>query len=640
MKRWSILFLITLFPALVQGAQRRVLAELFTSTTCGPCYSANTYLDSTFHYYAETTSLIRYHTWWPSPGNDPFYLANPSQNEARVNYYNIDAVPTIVVDGNVQSENYTRWRSILTNRASVYSPLEIELDMGTFGLARITLHAEEDFPTGTERIFLVIVEDSIHYNAPNGQRIFYQVMRKIFPSAQGKQVFIEAGETTNVEIPYYINPEWQIEHLRAVVFVQNEFSKVVFQSAVGELPPRPTYGYYLNCERRKAFVAPNDTSSFVFSIMNTGSSIDGYIIRTIERTGTGWDIRLTDNGGSELDSTITHELEPVFYVKFRAPARGGRGTIRISITPESDPSNSQELIFQSLSNDEILVVDDTPSGSDVITSLLDSMGEQYQLWQSYVDGEANPAGISYHAILWDCGESRNITLLPEQENYLRAHLNSRGSLLLAGSGIGAELGEDAFYRVFLGATFIGTHSGLVRIYGIEDDPLTDGLEFNFETRYAEYANPAPYNTAILRYADGECAGIRGGRNGFVYLPINLQDLAPTTARTELLNRIISWLLWYTDVEEASKKPEKFELTISPNPFNYATTITMLLPKDTKANLSVRNILGELIANLTDDNLTSGRHIRVWDAKNIPSGLYLITFEAENTRIIKKAILLK
>ncbi|KPL08331.1 hypothetical protein AMJ71_08440 [candidate division TA06 bacterium SM1_40] len=64
------------------AAQRIVLGELFTNTSCGPCRPANLKLDTLAIEHSATLALIRYHTWWPSSA-DPFYQANIIENTAR-----------------------------------------------------------------------------------------------------------------------------------------------------------------------------------------------------------------------------------------------------------------------------------------------------------------------------------------------------------------------------------------------------------------------------------------------------------------------------------------------------------------------------------------------------------------------------
>ena len=38
---------------------------------------------------------------WPAPGNDPMYLHNTVDNNARRSYYNINSVPHVQLNGNV-----------------------------------------------------------------------------------------------------------------------------------------------------------------------------------------------------------------------------------------------------------------------------------------------------------------------------------------------------------------------------------------------------------------------------------------------------------------------------------------------------------------------------------------------------------
>lgn len=60
-------------------AQRLVLLEEFTSSTCGPCAAANPTIISRLQQNPDKFTAIFYHVGWPSPGNDPMYLHNPQE---------------------------------------------------------------------------------------------------------------------------------------------------------------------------------------------------------------------------------------------------------------------------------------------------------------------------------------------------------------------------------------------------------------------------------------------------------------------------------------------------------------------------------------------------------------------------------
>lgn len=99
----------------------------------------------------------------------------------------------------------------------------------------------------------------------------------------------------------------------------------------------------------------------------------------------------------------------------------------------------------------------------------------------------------------------------------------------------------------------------------------------------------------------------------------------------------------TDVNESyvNNIPASFELSQNyPNPFNPSTKIVYTVSEATNVNLTVVNILGQQVAQLVNDFKNVGTYEVTFDAENLPSGLYLYTFEAGDTRITKKMTLLK
>jgi hypothetical protein len=94
-------------------------------------------------------------------------------------------------------------------------------------------------------------------------------------------------------------------------------------------------------------------------------------------------------------------------------------------------------------------------------------------------------------------------------------------------------------------------------------------------------------------------------------------------------------------EESSGKPVAYALYQNyPNPFNPETKIRFELPEDAFVNLSVYNILGELVSTLVNENLHSGVYYQDFDAKNLPSGLYIYKLKTEKTTFTKKMMLIK
>jgi len=59
----------------------------------------------------------------------------------------------------------------------------------------------------------------------------------------------------------------------------------------------------------------------------------------------------------------------------------------------------------------------------------------------------------------------------------------------------------------------------------------------------------------------------------------------------------------------------------PNPFNPATTISYIIPRETKVKLEVFNMLGQKVGTLVDKKQPAGRYEVVWDATGFTSGIY-------------------
>jgi murein tripeptide amidase MpaA len=78
----------------------------------------------------------------------------------------------------------------------------------------------------------------------------------------------------------------------------------------------------------------------------------------------------------------------------------------------------------------------------------------------------------------------------------------------------------------------------------------------------------------------------------------------------------------------------------PNPFNPSTTIRFDVANTSAVKLVVYDLLGREVTSLVDGNLTVGKHQRVLDLNNSPSGIYFIKMDAEKYSSVQKVVLLK
>ncbi len=78
----------------------------------------------------------------------------------------------------------------------------------------------------------------------------------------------------------------------------------------------------------------------------------------------------------------------------------------------------------------------------------------------------------------------------------------------------------------------------------------------------------------------------------------------------------------------------------PNPFNPETKIKFELPKASFVKLSIYNTLGEEVGNLINEKKDAGIYSIDFNAKNLPSGVYLYRLETNGYTQTKKMLLVK
>jgi uncharacterized delta-60 repeat protein len=65
----------------------------------------------------------------------------------------------------------------------------------------------------------------------------------------------------------------------------------------------------------------------------------------------------------------------------------------------------------------------------------------------------------------------------------------------------------------------------------------------------------------------------------------------------------------------------------PNPFNASTALSYQLPVASRVSLRVYNTAGRLVATLVDGWRAAGKHELTWDARDLPSGMYVYRIQA-------------
>jgi hypothetical protein len=223
-----LLFSLTLFAQ----EQRKVLVEVFTNSHCPLCPPAHTILENYINGpNGDKISYLFYHMVYPYP-DDLLYTQSQQGSDARDAYYNpVSATPQGWFDG-VRQIGYSFWADTLNNLVTTDSPLKIILS-GTRSSSQVNINAEltriGNIPDNDLVLHFVVAED-LFYAGRNGITNHIHVMRKMLPTPDGLSFSINLNETKNLGQNINVDPLWDADSLRFVVFVQSTASKTVYQS--------------------------------------------------------------------------------------------------------------------------------------------------------------------------------------------------------------------------------------------------------------------------------------------------------------------------------------------------------------------------------------------------------------------------
>ncbi len=223
-----------------QTTTRTVFFESFTSSTCAPCASQNPYMSSYLGTKGDTVVSVKYHVGWPSPGNDPMYLHNPTQSYDRRYYYSVNSVPYTKIDGLYTTQSYSNFGTLnyyVNYRLSVATPVAMSVTdvriPGDSIRSTIVVTNLSELPAGSYYLRVMAVENRIVYQSPpgsNGETMFPHVFRKSLPTSQGTVHPVAAGTYTYV-MTYKIDPAWIGNNMYTIGFVQEDNTKEIINVA-------------------------------------------------------------------------------------------------------------------------------------------------------------------------------------------------------------------------------------------------------------------------------------------------------------------------------------------------------------------------------------------------------------------------
>ena len=246
MKRIKVLmvmvgFLCLLITGLAEASNTLALVEAFTSTTCGFCPPSNDRINQIVSDHPDMVAVVRYHMGFPSLG-DPFYADNPTENNARLNYYDVGGIPFAKIGGLLDGTSYESYWIMIQNIYYMESAVEIDLNGGydannRIGRLDVTIRAIDYGVFENLRVRAALTESDIYFRGQNGENIHNQVMRDMLPSAAGTPIEIEDGQTVDLSLSFSIDQTINVENCELVVWLQIDNIQSTFVHQAAKIKP-------------------------------------------------------------------------------------------------------------------------------------------------------------------------------------------------------------------------------------------------------------------------------------------------------------------------------------------------------------------------------------------------------------------
>ncbi len=224
-------------------AQRTVLFEQFTSSTCGPCAANNPTFNALLDNNNAKSCAIKYQMNYPAVG-DPCYTQECTD---RHDYYGVSGIPHVNMtgtrfDGHPFYVNQALLDEDYNNNPGLFAMNVSYKIVGTTLTAYVTSTAQYGIASNNLKLHCAVVEDHVsHSPQSNGETDFYDVMRKMLPNASGTTMTAQtSGQVVNTTLNYTIPAGGGAPivngELRVVAFIQDNLTKEVFQAAYAAAP--------------------------------------------------------------------------------------------------------------------------------------------------------------------------------------------------------------------------------------------------------------------------------------------------------------------------------------------------------------------------------------------------------------------
>ena len=216
-----------------QSVAKKRVVEHFTNTRCSVCASRN---PGFYDALATNTDMIHiaYHPSSPYSAC-LFSTQNKAQNDARTNFYDIyGGTPRFMINSVEKSSSEVQSSNVYEEFKTQTTPVDLKANVAKFGTDEIEISfdikilANNNF--GNIKYFVALVEDTVWYDAPNGEKIHYDVFRKSLTSTSNLPGFkLPELEGNLFSYSDKIKTEtfWNLSRLYAIVILSDNNKKII-----------------------------------------------------------------------------------------------------------------------------------------------------------------------------------------------------------------------------------------------------------------------------------------------------------------------------------------------------------------------------------------------------------------------------
>ncbi len=587
-KFYGIMLLIVTFfmtMSLLADSPRKAMVEEGTNTGCGPCATYNPNFQKWIFENLDVLVPTIYHPHWPS-SQDPFYVNDPTMNDGRVvNYYHINGVPEAELNGQTMSISNPFGTNLNTIRNST-SPLTITLEeevVGNNSTVTVTVHSSQAI--SGKKLRIVVNEYHISYNAPNGERDFYWVARKMLPDYNGLDFSILANETKEFVETYTIKSSWQKSQLYIAAFIQDDNTREVLQAE----HTLKTLSTPMSIDDK--YLALDASSTLTKKVTVTNPSNSSLQVKLAVETAessipTNWEVKLSDynvtvpaNGTKDVTLTIKSDAQAGFaFVSLSAEPIASNVIVIKNILSVYALSNATKYALYVGGNNKVAYLYNAIKGNSKYGSKTAALPLTKDVITHYNPNDKfDLAVLSFDQPHRSALTNTSTGYSTDLANSLRQMVTNgkkvfiTGELELYNSGQSyADPQGRAFLNTTLGITYNGNPKIRVTVdgngyltgiskfnaKGMNGDPISNGLDMTLNDYSNLQSDPYIIFTDIIQATDQKAVpflyydntqsnigGVRieNGKSKAVYLSFGVEAIKDVTQRNNFVGKILDWL---------------------------------------------------------------------------------------------------